>query len=204
MAPKSKLILIMAALSLRKKKICALALLVMLDKVENKGTCRRFWVRKIFQERKKYGLYRILTDELRLFDKEYFFRFVRMTPRRFEHLLSLVAPHLQRTTTKMRELIFPPESLVLTLRFLASGDSQPSLCFSFRISRAAICTILSETCEKLWEVLSSSYVCAPSTVLEWKKISKEFFDMWDMSHCIGAIDGKHIAIYIIIKKASLA
>ena len=52
----------MAALSLRKKKICALALLVMLDKVENEGTGRRFWVRKILQERKKYGLYHILTD----------------------------------------------------------------------------------------------------------------------------------------------
>ena len=122
MAPKSKLILIMAALSLRKKKICALALLVMLDKVENEDTGRRFWVRKIFQERKKYGLYHILTDELRLFDKEYFFRFVRMTPQRFEHLLSLVGPHLQRTTTKMREPISPAERLVLTLRFLASGD----------------------------------------------------------------------------------
>ena len=42
----------MAALSLRKKKICALALLVMLDKVENEATGRRLWVRKIFQERK--------------------------------------------------------------------------------------------------------------------------------------------------------
>ena len=124
MAPKSKLILIMAALSLRKKKICALALLVMLDKVENEDTGRRFWVRKIFQERKKYGLYHILTDELRLFDKEYFFRFVRMTPQRFEHLLSLVGTHLQRTTTKMREPISPAERLVLTLRFLASGDLQ--------------------------------------------------------------------------------
>ena len=92
----------MAALSLRKKKICALALLVMLDKVENEDRGRRFWVRKIFQERKKYGLYHILTDELRLFDKEYFFRFVRMTPQRFEHLLSLVGPRLQRSfLTKM-------------------------------------------------------------------------------------------------------
>ena len=53
MAPKSKLILIMAALSLRKKKICALVLLVMLDKVENEDAGRRFCVRKIFQERKK-------------------------------------------------------------------------------------------------------------------------------------------------------
>ena len=41
----------MAALLLRKKKTCALALLVMLDKEENKDT-GRFWVRKIFQERK--------------------------------------------------------------------------------------------------------------------------------------------------------
>ena len=124
MAPKSKLILIMPAPSLRKKKICALALLVMLGKVENEDTGRRFWVRKIFQERKKYGLYHILTDELRLFDKEYFFRFARMTPPCFEHLLSLVGLHLQRTTTKMREPISPSERLLLTLRFLASGDSQ--------------------------------------------------------------------------------
>ena len=72
MVLKSKLILIMAALSLRKKQICVLALLVMLDKVQNEDTGRRSCVRKIFQERKKYGLYHILTDELRLFDKKIF------------------------------------------------------------------------------------------------------------------------------------
>ena len=151
----------------------------MLDKVENEYTGIRFWVRKIFQERKKYVLYHILTDELRLFDKEYFFRFVRMTLQRFrfvritlqrfEYLLPLVGTHLQQTTTKMREPIFPAERFVLTLRFLASGDSQQSLCFSFRISRAAICTILSETCEKLWVVLSSSYV----RKFQWKQIVAE-------------------------------
>ena len=54
----------------------------------------------------------------------------------------------------MREPISPAERLVPTLRFLASGDSQQSLCFLFRISRAVICTIRSETCEKLWENLS--------------------------------------------------
>ena len=154
-------------------------------------------------QRKRYDLYHILTNELPRFDKEYFFRFVRMTSQRFEHLLSLVGPHLQRTTTKMREPISPAERLVLTLRFLASGDSQQSLCFSFRISWAAICTILSETCEKIWQVLSSSYVRAPSTVLEWTKITKELFDIWDMPHCIGATDGKHIAVKCPAKSDSL-
>ena len=197
----------MAALSLRKKKLSALAVL----------TGRRFWVKKIFQERKIHGLCHILTNELRLFDKEYFFRFVRMTPQRSEHLLlSLVGSHLQRTTTRMREPTSAADSMILTLRFLASSDLQQLLCFSFRIGRAAICTILGETCEKLWEVLSSFYVraCfsfrinraaiytilsktrekfwevislfyvrAPNTVLEWKKFSKEFFDIWDMPHC---------------------
>ena len=80
----------------------------------------------IFQERKKYGLYHILTDQLRLFDKVYFYRFVRMTRQRFEHLLSLVGPHLQQTTTEMREPNSPAERLVLTLRVPASGDSQQS------------------------------------------------------------------------------
>ena len=47
---------------------------------------------KDLPRKKKYGLYHILTDELRLFDKEYFFRFVRMTSQRFEHLLSLGRP----------------------------------------------------------------------------------------------------------------
>ena len=78
----------------------------MLDKVENEDTGEDFAWERSSQKEKKYGLYHILTDELRLFDKEYFFRFVRITPQRFEHLLSFVGPHLQRTTTKIREPIF--------------------------------------------------------------------------------------------------
>ena len=93
----------MAALLLRKKKMCALvALTVMLDENVDENIGKRCWVRKIFQERKRHGLYQILTNELYLFDKEYFFRFVRMAPRRFEHLLLLTGPHLQRTTVRLR------------------------------------------------------------------------------------------------------
>ena len=73
------------------------------------------WVRKIFQELNIYDLYRILTNELRLFDKEHFFHFVRMTPQRLKHLLLLVEPYLKRTTTSMSEPISAAERLVLTL-----------------------------------------------------------------------------------------
>ena len=105
---------------------------------------KNLWVRKIFQELNIYDLYHILTNELRLFDKEHFFRFVRMAHQRFKHLLLLVGPYLKRTTRSMSEPTSAAERLVLTLWFLASADSQQSLCFSFRISQAAICTTLSE------------------------------------------------------------
>ena len=99
MAPKSKLRLIMATLLLRKKKICSLALLVMLDRVENEETGRRFWVRnkKIKKIRSLSHINRGITSIW------YFFHFVRMIPQRFEQLLSLVGPRLQRVATKTRE-----------------------------------------------------------------------------------------------------
>ena len=127
--------------------------------------------------------------------------FGRMTPQRFEHWLSLVGSHLQRTATRMGEPISASERLILTLKFLAPGDSQQSFCFSFRISREAICTILSET----WKALRSFIILcsAPNTVLEWKSISKRFFDMWVMPHCKTAIDGKHIAVECPINSGSL-
>ena len=53
-----------------------------------------------FRKEKRYGLYHLLTNELRLFEAEYFFRLIRrMTHQRFQHLLSRVGPQLQRTTT---------------------------------------------------------------------------------------------------------
>ena len=103
----------------------------------------------------------------------------------------------------MREPVSSAERLVLTLRFLASGDLQQSLCFSFRISRAAICTILSKTCEKFWEVLALSYIRAQSIVLEWKKISNKCFDMGDVPHCIDEIDDKHSSIKCPANSGSL-
>lgn len=110
---------------------------------------------------------------------------------------------MQRTRTRIRETISATERVALTLKFLVSGDSQQSLCFPFRICGAAICTIQNETYEKLWEVLTSFYVRAPNTVLQWKKMSKKIIDIWDMPHCIGATDGKHIAVKCPAKSDSL-
>ena len=35
---------------------------------------------------------------------------------------------------------------------------------------------------------------ASSISADWKAISKEFENLWKFPHCIGTIDGKHVAI----------
>ena len=84
--------------------------------------------------------------------------------------------------------------LTLTLRFLATGNSQVSLSFNFRIGRSTVSGIIRETCSALWTVLQPEYVKAPSSEEDWRDISKEFEKIWNFPHCIGAIDGKHIVI----------
>ena len=46
-----------------------------------------------------------------------------MTPNRFEHLVTLVAPLIEKRTTRFREPICASQRLALTLRFLATVES---------------------------------------------------------------------------------
>ena len=45
-----------------------------------------------------------------------------MSPDRFEHLVNLVGPFIAKQDTKLRKAITVQERLVLTLRYLATGD----------------------------------------------------------------------------------
>ena len=123
-----------------------------------KRKSKTFWVRKLFKERKSSRFFHVLTKELEMFDQEYFLRFLRISPNRYEHMLSIVYPELQCQRTHFREPISPSERLTLTLRYLASGESQQSLSFAFRISCTALSNILADTCEKIWKTLSNTVV----------------------------------------------
>ena len=81
---------------------------------------------------------------------------MRMTPNRFEHLLSLVAPFIQKRTTRFREPISPPQRLALTLRYLATGESQQSLSFSY------FSKIVLETSIAIYKALKEPYLKPPS------------------------------------------
>ena len=86
-----------------------------------------------------------------------------MSPEKFQHLLALVKPHIEKKDTNFRKSIPPAERLALTLRYLATGDSQQSLSFSFRIGKATVSKILAETCQAIYDVLKETYLSPPQS-----------------------------------------
>ena len=118
---------------------------------------------------------------------------MRMSPERFEHLLSLIEPMVTKQTTTFREPISAGERLSMTIRFLATGESQQSLSFAYRIGKATVSKIIRETCDAIYTVLAPTYLRAPKTKAEWLGIAKDFEELWNLPHMIGSIDGsKHI------------
>ena len=78
---------------------------------------------KMFQEREKKNLFTMLVENLQLFDREYFFKNVRVDRRTFEDLLSWIDPIVQKSFLR-RSNATPVEGLCVTLLNLATGDSQ--------------------------------------------------------------------------------
>ena len=150
---------------------------------------RRFWVRDIFLQRDRFGVFHTLYQELKQ-DREYYYRYLRMSPERFSHLLSLVQERITKNDTRFRKSISAEERLVLTLRFLATGE----LSFAFRVGRQSVSRIVAETCEAIYLALKDTYLKSPEKPEEWKNISNKFEELWNFPHVTGAMDGKHIRI----------
>ena len=79
-------------------------------------------------------------------------------------------------------------------RFLATGESYRLLGFSYRISGSTIRLIVPEVCQALWRKMKDAYLPIPSTPEDWQLVAQHFEVLWHFPHCLGALDGKHIAI----------
>ncbi len=75
--------------------------------------------------------------------------FLRMSPEDFEFLLSRIGHRIQKKDTHLRKAVSPMERLLITLRFLASGESYEDLSFLARVSPQAISYIVIDVCRAL-------------------------------------------------------
>lgn len=101
-----------------------------------------------------------LLKELREGEPELYRNFIRMSAAQFDHLLALVAPLIEKSNTnmRMRLSISASERLVLTLRYLATGDNFRSLQFLFRIPQTTISRIIPEVVDAIYKVLVDDFL----------------------------------------------
>ena len=170
-----------------------LSILIRRRKRRRKSLKRSTWVRDMFRKRELAGFYHTIFVELKT-DREYFYRHLRMSPERFGHLLGLIKNQIKKTVPRFRKPISAEERLLITLRFLASGESQQSLSLDFLMGRSTVSKIVSETCEAIYFSLKDPYLKSPQNANDWRKISRRFEEVWNFPHVISAIDGKHIRI----------
>lgn len=183
--------------SIVKRKLLVLSLTITINCIQHalnlaKKTKRRWWRRPTFQRRLEMSEFENLVPQMATNDPEYFYKYMRMSPERYSHLLSMVADKLQKYS--MNKPVTPNERLTITLVFLATGCSQQDLAFRFQRGRSTINNIVRETCTALWDVLSPIYLQIPNEPRDWEYISNKFNDMWNFPNCVGALDGKHFLI----------
>ncbi|XP_069621426.1 uncharacterized protein [Ranitomeya imitator] len=153
---------------------------------------RRLWIHPITAQRMTRGVYSTLYMELRE-NPQKFFNYVRMRAENFEFLLGYVEDCIRRRDTQMRFSISPAERLMVTIRFLATGESFSSLHFQYRLGISTISGIIRDTCRALWECLQVEYIPEPSQE-RWLEIAQNFHQICQFPNCVGAVDGKHIRI----------
>ena len=94
----------------------------------------------------------------------------------------------------MRRAIPAEEKLAATLRFLATGESFPSMQYQFRIHRTTIAAFIPVVCKTIYQVLKDEYLRMLETKEEWLYYARKTAERWQFPNCIGADDGKHISV----------
>ncbi|XP_077118930.1 uncharacterized protein LOC143775001 [Ranitomeya variabilis] len=153
---------------------------------------RRLWIHPINQLRMTRGVQSTLYLELR-HNPHKFHNYVRMRIEHFDFLLAKLEDVIRRQDTRMRLAITPAERLMVTLRFLATGESMTSLHYQFRLGISTISGIVKDTCRAVWTTLQPEYIPQPSMEI-WLQSAEEFQQICNFPNCVGAVDGKHIRI----------
>ncbi|XP_037931463.1 putative nuclease HARBI1 [Teleopsis dalmanni] len=157
--------------------------------MRNQMRNRRWRVRPINVDRALHGYYRKTFLAIKEKDNEEFFSHTRMSKELYTLLLKLIAP----SATKCGQQINADERLSLTLLYLAHGVPLQSLAWSYKLGRTTVRNTVLEMCDIIWQLLSPIYLSEP-TEEQYRHIASDFWQTWNIPNCVGAIDGKHVAI----------
>ena len=64
---------------------------------------------------------------------------------------------------------------------------------SYRIAPRTATGIIYEVCEAIYQRLAPLCLRSP-TLNDWQASAADFLEVWQLPNCIGALDGKHVAL----------
>uniref|UniRef100_A0A6P7F4P0 Protein ALP1-like n=1 Tax=Diabrotica virgifera virgifera TaxID=50390 RepID=A0A6P7F4P0_DIAVI len=169
-----------------------LLLALLLRKKKRVRRTRKIHIHTMLASREEKGTYYTLFPEL-CADEVKIFRYFRMSKSSFLELFNYIKEDIRGIDTKMKKCIPPEEKLVVTLSYLATGNSMTNLQYQFRISQPSISVIVRQVCDAIWKkVRPISFPDFNETF--WLTTAKEFYERTNFPHCLGAIDGKQVRV----------
>ncbi|XP_072176458.1 uncharacterized protein [Diadema setosum] len=112
----------------------------------------------------------------------------------FDELLIRLTPHLQKKDTHFRKAIPPGFNLYVFLRHLATGATYAELGYNFRLGKETIQKFVPDVARAIVDEYAAEVISLPTTNEGWLAVAGDFEARWNLPHCLGALDGKHIRI----------
>ena len=162
--------------------------------LEKKRAPRRWWTRQWILRREDLGEYKNIFRELQAEDPDSLKQFIRMDFNVFTEVLERIRPRITKITTNWRPPLSPGLKLLTTLAYLSGGSAYRHDMFHNRMPHNSMCLVVKEVCDAIAEEYESEVIVCPTTQEEWREVAKGFQKKWQFPHCLGAIDGKHVAI----------
>ena len=155
---------------------------------------RTCWQRAWIGRRRTLGFYETLLSELEREDRASYKQFMRMSPELFHEMEERLTPYLRKQPTNFRPPLEPGLKLAVTLYYLATGCTfRQGIMALFRVPHNSASKFIPEVLEAIVEEYQH-VIRTPNTADGWRELAHEFERQWNVPHCVGAIDGKHVAI----------
>lgn len=142
----------------KRRAASAIIIAVLLKKKRNKEQMKRLWVRRWIRARETDDAALKLIQEIRNDDEKAFIDMFRLSGQQFDYLLERIRPLITKKNTNMRKSISAELRLLITLKFLSSGDSYRSLMYFFRVPHNTISGIIPNTCKAIFSSLRTEFM----------------------------------------------
>lgn len=110
---------------------------LMIASAKKRRKKRSLWVKNDLKTR-NFGI----IDDLQLDEDILFRNFTRMSRSNFYSILKIIEPEIEKQNTRFRESVPAKIRLLITPRYLATGDLYSSLMYLFKVSKPFISTML--------------------------------------------------------------